>query len=206
MGGPSKKQKLTPPVAKAVRSQIKRELRKAIEAKKLDTLVDQTIDWTGTVIDLTSIDHRVAEGQRIGDTVTPSSLDIRWQLTHGDNENALRVLLIQWHQDTQVFLPGVSSVLEGLTLNATTAPFAHYNKNNRTDFRVIKDFTLKTGISASTRTQIGRINLTKAVRPVNFNGQLTSGTDKIYLMLVSDSGAATHPGVIFNCRLNYRDA
>lgn len=208
----AKKRKLKPQVAKAVRSEVKRELRKAIEAKhQFGTLPQAAVEWGGFVGDLTPMAQGVTDNQRIGDEVRVSSIQLRGVVYNDGNgvtvdaENTVRLIVFQWHLDSQTQAPGVSGILRPTDLLTVAAPFAPWNETNRHQFRVLVDrqFTLsKNGPNA----QGFRYNLTKPTRTIKYNDGATHGEDKIYYALVSDSGADTHPHVTMTWAVNYRDA
>lgn len=200
-----KKAKLSPPVAKAVRSQIKRELRKAIEAKQWDQTQSVTVSSTGAIADISSLVQGAGEFQRTGDQANPSSVEVRGVMRGADASNLLRVMLIQWHPDDATSGVGVSGVLEPAIITAGFGVLSPYNDQNRALFRVLKDQTFTTS-AAGSDNKAWHWNITKPMRPFHFNGSAQTGNDKLYLIFISDSAAAAHVGMDIVTRVRYRDA
>lgn len=201
---PAKKPRLAPAVSKAVNRQIRKQLNKAIESKHHDYLMNSSgVDFSGTMHDLSQVNGGNSSITRVGDKIQPSQLDLRWQVTIGDTTNSIRMILFQWHPDDATDLPTTTEILQ--TIAVPEAPQAQYNTNFRSQYRVLKDVTIPLGAS-SRETVTGRWLINKHMRPIHYNFGAVTGVDKIYLMVISDSGAVPNPGFIGRWRMYFKDA
>lgn len=207
----AKKPKLKPQVAKAVRSQIKRELRKAIEAKHFYWhIVGQSITNAGSTYDVTEMIQGTTDNERVGDEVRISSIQLKGHvyldINAGapDSTNVVRLIVFQWHLDSQTQVPAPSSVLHPADVSAGIGALARWNETNRHQFRVLVDRTFCCS-RGGPNAHAFRYNLTKPTRTVKFNDGAIHGEEKIYVMLISDSSVITHPVVSMTSQLNYRD-
>lgn len=204
----AKRPRLNPGTKSQVRALVKQALDSEIELKKHDTTVDITASDTGTVVDLSNMIQDVGVGERVGQKVKPKSLDVRLSMIHADSTQVIRLILFQWHQDTSVFTPGASVLLDPVALaagsfGATTAP---YNDTNRGLFRIISDRTFTSVTAADTAVVHWKRKFSPELRHIEYNDSSLEGTEKLWLLAVSDSTAIAHPAVFGHIRLNYTDS
>lgn len=149
--------------------------------------------------------------ERVGDQITPKSLQIRFRAySQGaaiDRSNFVRLIVFQWY-DT-VVTPVVADVLDNTTsvLSTENAPNAFYNWNNKLKFRVLYDKTLQVSSEGPSTARHTRM-VTKGFRPIRYAGALATDltSNGIYILYISDSTTVDHPFVNIHMRMNYVDA
>lgn len=187
-----------------------RILNRISENKYKDLTVGYTVvDYNGLIWDLTPILQGTSDTQRIGDSYMPTRIEVRGQVHGADATNDIRIVLFRWNQDSNATGdPVPSNVLQSTftgTANATQAPFYHDKTPN---FWVIHDerIALAGDVSNSKYVQNFEINRKLQTKPVAVTDSATgAGTFKLYLMVISDSGAVNHPAVTFGSRVFFRD-
>lgn len=142
-------------------------------------------------------------------------VDLRVEAIIGSSDpyNNVRLILFQWH-------PNSTPAVEDLLLDGPSeAPdlFSQFNHDKRQEYKILFDKTWKlvgNGSSASvpytqaSTTGIKRfkISLKKARKQVQFAGGGTTGTNKLYLMYMSDSAVTPHPSISYTTKVFFRDS
>lgn len=194
-------------LSKVSKRNLKRNLRTLGEKKYFLTTYAGDATTTGRVDDLTNINQGDGDTDREGDQLGLRSIEINFQTyldlaaAAPDNNNVVRFIVFQWYPTTT---PTVNSILTSLTPPAIT-PIAPYFHDNRFNFKILLDkrFALaKNGQHVRTF----RSYVIKGFKPqVQFNNASITGTNKIYALTISDSGAISHPTAAWVAKLNYSD-
>lgn len=204
---PRRKGKKRATVPKAVRAYVKSQQTRQLETKYYN-IFDQTLspDWSGTLFDLTgNIATGTTVATRVGDAVTLREIDWRGIITSADTHNFVRVALFQWRADTSVDTPTAGSVLE--TVNDVLAPVTLWNWDRRAEYKVLWDKTYYLDSADDTAVQFsGKIGPRKLKTPIHYNPGYNTGMNHVFLMVISDSSAISHPQVNWDMRLKYKDA
>jgi hypothetical protein len=204
--GGTKKAKLPKPQAQAVRQLIKQEYRKQSEAKHWLTNWTSTVDSAGIVLDISAVGQGVGDDQRVGDDISPSSLEARLKLIYADTTNLVRVLFVQYHPDTAVAGPGVSFFFDSAHVAAGLGTVLPYLTTNRSLFRVLSDRTYSLNSGGANACVNVKHVFTKPMRKIHYNGSATTGSERIFCILISDSAVGPHPSYQLVTQLNYRDS
>lgn len=177
-----------------------------MESKYWDTATSASIDFSGTVYDLSAVTQGVADTNRIGDQLFPKSLELRMSMVAGDSTNLIRMLIIRYKMDTSITggPPPTANVLQ--YTSATHTPLSPVHHDLRKTFDIIHDELFCLVQNASNGQMIVNRVFNLGRVPINFVAGATTGANKIFMVLYSDSGAAPNPGVLFDTRLNFVDA
>lgn len=194
---------------KITKKQVKDMLRSQqgkVELKMLDTNTNASaIDFSGTLFPLTDIPQGVTSDDRTGDRVLLNHLEIRWNLgvSSTDTTNLMRVMIVQYHPSATPF---TTTFLQNTGSGA--APISQYNKSTAQDYRVVYDSGPINLVIATDYQQRSKaiVSITGFQKLQVFNTASASGSNQMYLMAISDSGAAAHPTLSFNARFFYQDA
>lgn len=160
----------------------------------------------------------LADTERVGDSLTLAgsvNLDLEIVNSTGvgsDAYNNLRVVIFQWHPNstpigTSIFINGPSG---GPDI------YSQYNHDLRQQYKILFDRTFRTagnGQAATspytdiTSTGLRKffISLKRANKHVQFAGAGTTGTNLLYVALVSDSSATPHPAITYSTKMFWRD-
>lgn len=164
-----------------------------------------SVDITGSITDLTSIAQGDTDQTRDGDQLYLRSIKGKAQIQVADTTNIVRFIIFQWYMDTNVVgsAPTVSQILQ--SVGTAIGPMSGYNHDGRYNFRILYDRTCF--LDTTDKVQCGlQWYINKGLRrKMQFHGGATGGKNKIYLLLLSDSGAATHPSVAYYNRTAYSD-
>lgn len=182
---------------------------KAIPEKHyFDTVINSTIDSTGSIFDLSAIPQGDTDSSREGDRVRISSIQWRGQAYNADTSNVMRFIFFQWLEDDGIDTPQTSEILQAVVIGQPYGVYGPYAKDYAGyKFAVIHDQTLCTSQNGDANN-IFTFNMPYAKRKklspnIQFVAGTTSGTNKLYLMVISDSGAITHPSAIGVFRIRF---
>jgi len=160
-----------------------------------------SIDFNGTVQDMMLISQGLSDLNRIGDEIRITSMSLNLQVIGVDATNLMRVVIFKWRPAT---VPSVASILSfgGGTANA---PLSALNRDRSVDYKIYYDhtFALSTATNVSQAVSIKHIPLKGLCQ---YQAGTTSGTNHLYLLVISDSGAVPNPSLQFMTRVNFTDA
>lgn len=196
------------------KKQVKSLIRHVQELKyHVTEAIGQQISTTPTIQDLTAITQGDTDQTRDGDRLQlAGKIDFRFHLFIGDSSNVVRVIIFQWHPNStpsagQILLNGPTGVIDYLST---------YSHDNRQEYRILFDKVYSligdgvADVSAyTTLTQIVRvyrISLKKATKMVQFAAATVDGTNKIYILRVSDSNAIPYPLMGYQAKVFFRDS
>lgn len=175
--------------------------RKEVERKQFRTELDnQAIPDTGFISQLSAPSQGANFSQRIGDDISMKGITIRFQLTHGDSINMVRVMVLKWFDAGS---PLINSLLAP-ALSGFAAPLRPILWENRRKFRVLYDNLY--AISTNTNSNIVEKIYLKNLGNAQFTpGGTANERGSIYILFLSDSSAVVHPDVDMITSLTYTD-
>lgn len=215
------------------KKQVKTIIAKDIETKVYQSSIAPiAITNTGVIYPLTSIIQSVANDGRVGDEIQLEKCTFNFDCIAsqaalgswlaGDAYNNLRVIIFRWYENSLNYSPVVADVINtGLLSYTYLAPY-NYDSINEGSLHVCYDKTFilentpywngSTTLFASGQSSIhndlnhqlyGR-KLGK--KKVIFNDALLTGSNQLFILLVSDSAATPHPYAQWNSTIHYTDA
>ncbi len=197
-------------LSKAVRNEV-RKIAYATQETKHHRVTDVvSFSNAGSLVELNSVDSQgVASGQFIGQEIRQMSLRLRGMLTQADSSNIARVIVFTPTAEGQVLLTGGSIVNDMFYSPAGSDSLYSFVRESLVD-RVYYDrihvLNIASGQNDMTRFLRLSLNLHMKKYKVNEGTNPASGSDKIYLGLISDSGVSDHPTLNFESFLAYKDA
>lgn len=218
------KPKLQPRMAKAVIKLVDRKIHANEENKYFDlsqVIAAGTVatNNAGSIVLLSGIQQGQTFATRIGEIVSPQSIEFRFDTTAFQTQSLissnLRVIIFQDRQIRTSTLPTVADVLETVVFNS---PLNHINVNSKR-FNILMDkvmtldpntFNPGSGVALAVWTTQTSQRMTKRIR---LSGKIyytnaTTGTERnnMYILYLSDQFAATSPSVNCYSRLIFEDA
>lgn len=196
----------------ATKAYVKKQIRKDDETKYYGAgAVGTTIDYNGGSVNLT---YSIAQGtdyvNRIGSQITLRGIHLDYNLQIADTTNYMRVIIAQFIQNTGLAVPTITTLLESTTLGTTNAPMAMYNWTYRQNWIVLYDRLHKlTSVSQPVLVVRKRVRIRYAKKKIIYNpgaGPTYTGTNQVYMFVVSDSSAVAHPSISYQYRLLFDDA
>lgn len=170
---------------------------------RITRMINTEDRWANYVLNLTSVDNvgtvyaisMPSQGDtynaRQGDSISWLSITGKVSAIHGDTTNLVRFIIFQWIPDNNIDAPSVLKILQ------TSSPMSMYvgTKNQRAKFRVLKDVLHNVSAQGSPQT-LHRVAISGSkMFATKFNAAATTGKGIPYILVISDSGAATHPTI-----------
>lgn len=203
--GLSRKQRI------AVRQIITKEMEEEVEKKCYDTAWNgQPASLTPYLNDISDMGQGTGYDNRIGNTITVQSIQYRFVATIGDATNFMRLVLFQWKSDAQI-APTWDAIMQFQTagvpigIKDCLSPYLVSNGVS-TEFKIIKDIRFLLDTDNPQQIIEGYIDK-NFIKNVHYSDSSSFfGTNHLFMMLVSDSGAVSHPTLDGFIRLRYTDA
>lgn len=190
-----------------VKKIVDMKIAKNTEMKLFDsTATQQTVSDAGTLTNLTAVGQGDHDDQRQGDKLTPKKLIVKMNFVAGDSTNICRVVIFRWKQYSGSIAPTQALLMDYTTANGVLAPLSMYAHDYRSTFQILHDKTIY--LNAVSKPQVGhsfRLNLKRGPK-INFVATTTNAQNHIYMYIVSDSAAATHPNYSHISRFNFVDS
>lgn len=188
----------TLPMKKKVQSIERRvKLLEGSEDKgRSDTIVNGSVDYAGTLTELTAIQQGDQYTQRTGDDIMVNFIQFRCGLIAGDTTNFVRHMIVRWLDDAT---PTVLNILQNAS--STYAPLSAINyEGGRMKFQILYDRLYAVDTDAEVTKKYITVN-----KKVFYDGATSSAGVKgrLYSLWISDSSTATHPNVKCYYRLGY---
>lgn len=200
--------------------QLKKLVYKQSDNRWMDTwwLAAPIVSNPGATIDVANLGQIIqgdATNQRAGNKITLKSIKISMNILGRDAYNRIRIILFTQASTTGTF-PVAADILDqiaggGISPAALPSVDSPYKKNSRIKYNILKDykFTLQVQAVGSTRPLNKWLHINhkfgKTGMEVHYNAATASAPVKnqLYMLLISDSQAPTHPTFTAYCRLNY---
>ncbi len=191
--------KLTMPKSE-VKKLIKQEILGVQEKKSFDTGVGSTFDNTGSITKLTTIPQGDTDSTRDGDHIKLTKLWMNVAVTYADASNVVRVIVFRWNQDDSSVAPTVNDITQSLSAYSPI----HRDNERAHKFDIIFDKMF--GV-ANVGPGIATVEWRRPLKSqIAFQATANTGTGHLYVYIISDSSAATHPGVNLISRVYYTDS
>lgn len=179
----------------------------------IDQVGQQSVISTGNIAaaSLVDVPQGTADTNRDGDQITLTSIQIKYYLqisftTATELINYVRVIYFQYFPYIGGGAPAVTDIL-------LTADFrAPYNHDKRFDFHILHDKThmltaQATGVPNDSSIRKEEFYLTKFKRrKVQFTAAGVNGSNKVWILYISDSGVIPHPLIQYYHKTNFKDA
>lgn len=160
------------------------------------------VTTSGTIYDLSGIAQGDTDQTRDGDMVQASTISLLYHMYNGDDNNCMRVIVFQYHTDTT---PTVTNIVDNSVGNGC---LFHYKIDNASQFKIMYDSFHELNSPNTGETVFSRVirrKLRIPRRKIQFTAGTTTGTNKVYALLLSDSSVVPNPGVTIVSKLNYMD-
>lgn len=164
----------------------------------------QTVSDTGTVTSISNVTQADTDTGRDGDQLYIRSLELQWQCDVIDTYNTMRIIIFQWYQNDSTSTPAVGDILQ--TLSNSSGVISPYNHDQRFNYRILYDKVVTLTQGNTDASYVYKSMITKfPKRKMQFNAADTTGTNKLYILKISDSSATSHPQVRNITKLNFSD-
>lgn len=212
-GAPTKRTKtvsivpLAPKLNKTQELQVRRLIARREELKTyVKGAVGVSNSNVATIISLSDIPLGQTDNSRIGNHVHLKSIQGHLNFIAGDATNTMRCIIFKWKENDTFNTPTVGQLLASGPTGAADV-FSTYNRDSPANYQIIADWFMvgSTGTSSPFLIQKKQINK-KLTGKIQFYSDVgASGTNKIFLLALSDSSAVTHPSFNYNIEIGYSD-
>lgn len=188
--------------ARAVKSIVKKTLKSENEWKNHQVYAVANVATGTTIVDTCAVPQGDTSITRDGDQLMASSLHLKYDWEGADSYNHCRLMVFQWYPDTT---PTGADILDSSVVPSSNAHMYPYNTKTAESYKVLYDTVrLCTAVSVPVTNTIQK--KIRIPRPkIKFSAGTTTGTNKVYLLFVTDSAAAPNPNLTYHTKLNYRD-
>lgn len=195
-------------LSKAVRKEVRKIAYDTQETKHHRVSDDVSFSNDGTLVELNTVDSQgVASGQYLGQEIRQMSLRLRGLLTQADANNLARVIVFTPTAEGQVLITSGSTVNDMFYSPVGSDSLFSFVRESLVS-RVYYDrmHVLNIASNQNDMTRFLRLSINLHMKKYIINEGTVSGSNKIYLGLISDSGVTTHPTLNFESFLAYKDA
>jgi len=199
-GNKGYQRKLTP----LQKKQVKQLISKDEELKAKDSAIAAAVDAGGVISKFQVPTQGDGVSDRNGDAIKLKRLRVRLHLIGADSTNVIRAIIFRWNNNDSTSVPVIADVLQ--TLNAVSQ--YQYTSDRQNEFHIVADKTFTFSLNGTNAKDwiIAYYGRKLGKKSLIFNASLTTGTDMLYLLLLSDSVASPHPTIGGYCRLEYTDS
>lgn len=200
-------------------AKVKRLIRGVQESKYFDASLGlTTITYSSNIGKVTTIPQGDTDITRDGDSLIPTSFEISWVWTGFQSADPAlaydlcRIIVFRWHPDDNVDAPTAAKILAQVN---GFAPYSPYEHDQRRKFTVLMDrrervmqMLSTAGIEQPTtgsQTVFHHKRLRLKKVPIRYNGAGTTGSQNLYVMMVSDEQTDGPTGSYY-CRVNFTDS
>lgn len=184
---------------------------KAIEWKHFDTYQSATAiaSTTGVVFGGFCLPPRgTGENQRVGDVVRLSSFTVEGSMICSDATNIMRVIVFRWRPDNSIDSPSWTKILQDTTNLPFFSPINEASlQQSKIHVLLDKSYTMVLNTASGLKRFKWRFYGKRlGKKKLAFNTNAITGMDNIYMFMISDSLAVSHPAVQFQTRVVFTDA
>lgn len=191
------------------KAQVARMMNVRHEKKYFQNYAAGTRDWSGVIHSVSDVAQGDSDVNRDGDSLYIKSLQIRYSIAVADTYNLVRLICFQWLDDDT---PIPSDILSATYLGTAVAPLAPFHHDQRAKYRILYDSQPMALNGTSNLVEVRTVMLKnrgklgkKMVNQIRYTAGLTTGSNKLYILEISDSSAAAHPSFSTVARMNFTD-
>lgn len=198
-----KKKVSTKDVKSIAKVAVKSELKKVSELKYRDIYdFTTTYDVTGSCINLTS---NIAQGDsdttRDGDKIYLKTLRLKYFGQYADSWNQIRVIVFKWNKDSTSAITSANLLVSSGDSKAILSPLSWDTKK---EYRVYYDCVINVDDAYREVSPVKEVEVKLNYR-VDYIAAGTNAMNSLYMCILSDSTAVTHPKCNWYARLEYTD-
>lgn len=172
---------------------------------------DLEIQPSGSMVELNTVDTQgITAGTFIGQEIRQVGIRLRGKLQQEDSSNIVRWVVLSLSEAFAQELTAGTSDPNGIFYDPGLAIFSPIISTHVNKVYVDKTVVLNQQDAANNKIVLLNKWVPLGMKKYRFNEQSNTapkdGSDKIYLMLFSDSAFGSHPGTTFHSVLFYKDA
>lgn len=193
-------------VSKKTKTYVTKAIKRKADKRNISVTFAASYTDSGNMnlLGLTTTQGDGSFGERQGDKIEPTRLELRYSWQAGDENNICRLIIFQWHPDDNAYTPSVLNEVVDITGQGTSSfPLCHYIFD-RKNFTVLHDSLLSVTTTGNNYAVVRTKNIYgKAMRNIRYTNGVSNGHNNIYYIAITDSALATHPQLRIDAHLFY---
>lgn len=190
----------------AFKKKVRAVIQDAAEHKWIDTTANTTVSSTGTFFQMPIPTQGSTRNERVGDDINIRSWNWRIAMTvaSADVTNFIRIIVFSWNQLAALGAPTTADILDA-PLNPIVSTIGRYSLAEKR-MTLVYDRVFKLSSFGDSYTQFHKINIFGKRLP--HKRQDIAGGNAVglmYMLAISDSSAAAHPGFNYYNRFTFTD-
>jgi len=193
-----------------IKHEIKAEMLRELEVKIFDLNVSAANVGSGSTLNvLSSPAQGVGRSQRTGDSITLHSLNVTYAIVQANTDiySDTRIIIFQWFPNTSLSSPVLADILEN---TGAIGLYSQYAWDTRDQYRIMYDRLhsqagLATAPTATTNVSVFNRKVGVPRKNIDFTTGVTSGSNTLWTLWISDSAIAPFPLLNFTSRLKFTD-
>lgn len=170
-----------------------------LEEKYFLTDLSGTVS-TGDILAITSIPQGDTDLTRDGDAININRLDILGSILGSDVNNLVRLVVFRWNEAT---VPALADVFESPSTYGVHSPMKHDTRNL---YHVLYDKLFSFIPDSGSYQHVMQMRLSVPKQQVRFVAAGTTGSNKLYVGIISDSVAVPNPEYRIVTKIWFHDA
>ncbi len=163
-----------------------------------------TVDSGGLVFPIFRPTIGDGDSSRDGDEVFYGpQAEFHYVFGAADATNVMRIVIFKWND---LSVPQPSDVIQSSYLGGTTAPLAPINFDNRDRMKIYHNRMVSMTLGTSTQLHSRDVFYSPTGKPQWINQSATDGSGQIYVLIISDSSAGSHPAYEFGSLIQFTDS
>lgn len=182
----------------------RREAQKVLlnlsEIKYHNTTNTGAVDYAGMCYDLSAVAQGDTDITRDGDALLPTSLDIGLMINGETHSGVYRLIIFRWFNNDS---PTPSLILNTVSSSySTVSPYYHDYKQK---FNILLDRSFKVSNNGNEIEQFKKRLVLAKSKQIQYVAGSTTGTNKIWALVISDGVLAGTPDMYLYTQMKYRD-
>ena len=199
VGMPQRRNKSVSP---GIKQYVRRAITRASERKFVSTTGVYDVTTTPAIYSIGASAQGINGGQHIGDKCYLKEAHLRFIATCVDTTNLVRVTMFRWKPNMAYITPVAADIYKSVV--AGTSLVSEFQEDAADQYEILYDELINLSL-ASEVTAVRRIRLNNLSAMQDYTSGTASCSNNIYLLMVSDSTAVTHPNVLFYSRTGFTD-
>lgn len=188
----------------ASQTYVKRLIARNEEMKYVIVANTYSAITTTGVYSLSNSSQGITGGQHIGDECTLRDLDFRMLVSVADSTNVVRVSIVRWKPNIGYAACSASAIYK--TTSSGLVLTSGFQEDGEDQYSVLYDEVFTLASAGGNPEQIYRLIKRKFNFHQDFLTSTANTSNNLFLLITSDSGAATDPQVQFQSTIGFTDA
>lgn len=188
----------------ATQSYVKRLIKRNEEVKYANVSNTYSVTTTPGVYSLSNTSQGTTGGQHLGDECILKNLEMRFLVSVADSTNVVRVTIFRWKPN--IAYVGASAAAVYKTVTAPLALTSVFLEDGEDMYTILYDEVICLAAAGGNPEQVYRLIRRQLNYKQDYLTSSSNCSNNIYMILTSDSTAATDPQFQFFSKIGITDA